>query len=220
MRVTAAALLFLASLPALAHPRVEHEFSTAVSTGSARRVIVDIPSGEVHVRNGEPGRVSISGTVSREPDRSRNSPAEQRIVDDSSAAMAVRGDDVTIFRAFGPNARSWRAETFSSWNVIVEVPAGMHVDVRTRYGVVEVEGTFGDIDVDLRAGEIGLRIPRPGVRELRASCLAGEVRTDLGDEVITRQGLLPGKTRYENAAGTSSVNLHTSFGGIHVDLID
>ena len=218
MRNAALLLLLLVTTAALAGPRVEHELSAVVPTGSARRVVVDIPAGEVIVRNGAPGRIAVTGTVSREPDSLRSRDAEQRIVDDSSVAITVKGEDLKIRRAFGPNAKSWRSETFSDWHVTVEVPPGMHVDIRTRYGAIDVKGTFGDIDVDLTAGEVDVRVPRSTVRELRASCLAGEVHTDLGDEVIRREGLFPGKTRFVNEAGTALLNLHTTFGEVRVDL--
>ena len=219
MRNAATLLLFLLLLPATAFAgRVERELSAAALAGSARRVIVDIPAGKIRVRNGAPGRISVSGVVSRQPDGPRSRDAEQRIVDDSGLAMSVRGENMTIRRTFGPNAKSWRAGTFSDWDVTVEVPPGLHVDIRTRYGAVDVKGTFGDIDVDLTAGEVDVEVPRSIVRELRASCLAGEVHTDLGDEVVRREGLFPGKTRYVNAAGTTLLNLHTTFGEVKVDL--
>ena len=215
---TAALLLFAAACPALATARVEHRFAAAAPAGSVRRVVVEIPAGEVHVRNGAIGQLSVSGTVSRDPDGARSRDAEQRIVDDSSVAIAVKGEKATIRRAFGPNAQSWRAEKFSEWSVTVEVPAGMAVEVRTRYGVVKVEGTFGDIDVDLTAGAVDVRVPRTMVRRLRASCLAGQVRADLGDRVMKAEGLFAGKTRFENPSGSALLSLHTTFGEIDVAL--
>lgn len=214
------ALAFLLSLasPAFAEVRVVHDIRASGSIGQARRAVIDIPAGEVRVRNGAPGRITVDGVVSRDPDGPRSRAEEQRIVDDIGVAIVARGSEVIVRRQFGPNARSWRAETFTSYDVTIEVPTGMAVDVRTRYGDVEIEGTFGDVDVDLRAGEIDVRVPRSTVRELRASCVAGEVRTNLGDEIITREGLFPGKTRYVNANGTAFINVHTTFGEVRVEL--
>ncbi|GAC1437201.1 MAG: hypothetical protein NVSMB68_09120 [Thermoanaerobaculia bacterium] len=38
----------------------------------------------------------------------------------------------------------------TTYHVTVEVPRGMDVEVGTHYGDVSIEGSFGDIDVDLR----------------------------------------------------------------------
>lgn len=217
MRYLTSLLLVLVALPALAD-RVRHEIRETASIGQARRAVIDIPAGELRIRNGAAGRIAVNGAVSRDPDGPRSRAEEQRIVDDSGVAIVTRGSEVVVRRQFGPNARSWRAETFSSYEISIEIPAGMAVDIRTRYGDVEVEGTFGDLDIDLRAGEIDVRVPRATVRELRASCRIGEVRTNLGDEIITREGVFPGRTRFVNPSGTAFVNVHTTVGEVRVEL--
>jgi len=71
---------------------------------------------------------------------------------------------------------------------------------------------------DMRAGEVNLRVPRAKVRELNASCRVGEVRTNLGTEVVTREGLFPGRTHFFNAAGKAHVNAHVTAGEVDVTL--
>jgi len=214
--LTAAALLALAA-PAFADATVVHSFSSALPRGAIRRVIVDIPAGEITIRNGAADRIRLSGSVEREYDDYRSRQEAQRVVDDAAAEIFVHGDEALIRRTFGPNAKGWRVRN-SGLRLTVEVPRGIDVDIETRYGDLTIEGDFGDIDADLRAGEIHMRMPRASVRDLTASVRVGEVHADFGDQREDREGLFPGSTHFFNAGGRSRVNVHTTFGELHITL--
>src|SRR6185369_5410281 len=104
------------------------------------------------VRNGSGDRIAISGWVTRDPDSERSRAKEQRIANDSSVEIQVNRDEAVVRRQFGPQAGGWRAGMFTQYHVKIEVPAGTSVDVQTHFGDLSVEGSFGDIDIDLRAG--------------------------------------------------------------------
>ena len=218
MRALATAAALLAALPAFADREVVHHINTSASANAVKRVIIDIPAGEITIRNGSAGRIAIDGVVRRGYNGSEEREEMQRLVDDVSVAIQVRGDEATIFRTFGPNARGWRARNSTPEEMTIEVPAGIDVDMDTKYGEVRMDGSFGDVDISLRAGEITLRLPRAEVRSLTASCLAGEVHTNLGDRVIDREGLFPGKTHFENSSGRSHVSVHVTAGEVRVTL--
>ncbi len=219
MRKTTLALIFLlaTALPAAAE-QVRHTFQSSVARGDVQRVIIDVPAADVGIRNGAGDKLAVSGWVSRDPDSDRNRDKEQRIVDDTSVVIEVKNGEATVRRQFGPQAQSWRAGMFSNYHVTVEVPRGLNIDVQTRYGDVTIEGSFGDIDVDLRAGDIDVRIPKKDVRQLNASARIGDVRTRIGDEIVQREGVFPGKTRYANPEGRTIVNVHVTAGDVNVDL--
>jgi len=219
MRTTlVVAALSLAAVTASAEPRVRHSFETSIPRGTVQRVVVDIPTGDIHIRNGVADRLAVSGFVMREPDGPSSREREQRIVDDTSVEIYASNNEAVVRRRFGPEADSWRGGMFSDYRVTIEVPPGLAIELQTRYGDVSVEGSFGDIDIDLRAGEIDLRIPQRDVRQLIASCRVGEVHTKIGDQIIEREGLFPGKTRYSNPAGKSIVNVHVTAGEIRATL--
>jgi hypothetical protein len=214
--VTAAALLV--SLPVFADREVVHHINNSVPGSTVKRVVVDIPAGEITIRNGVSNRIAVDGVVRRNYNGSDDREPMQRLVDDVGVAIQVRGEEATIYRTFGPNARGWRARNSTPEEITIEVPAGLDVALETKYGEVRMDGSFGDVDVSLRAGEIQLRMPRAEVRSLNASCLAGEVHTNLGDRVIDREGLFPGRTHFENSSGKSHENVHVTAGEVRVTL--
>ncbi len=214
--VAAATLL---AFPAAADEEVTHPFSTSISRSGIRRVIVDIPAGEVALRNGSSDRISVAGEVRREYDGYREREKQQRIVDDVGAEIFTNGDEALIRRRYGPNASGWSARNWhSNYRITVEVPRGMDVDVETRYGELTFEGDFGNLNADLRAGEIHMRVPRASVRELNASVRIGEVHTDFGVDREDHEGIFPGSTHFINAGGRSRINVHTTVGELHITL--
>jgi hypothetical protein len=204
---------------AFADEEVTHPFFTSIAKGGIRRVIVDIPSGEVQLRNGTGDRIAISGVVRREYDGYRQREKEQAIADDISAEIFTNGDEALIRRRYGNKAQSWSAKSWhTNYRITVEVPRGMDVDIETKYGELSVEGEFGNLNADLRAGEIHMRLPRASVRELNASVRVGEVHTDFGIDREDHEGVFPGSTHFLNTGGRSRVNVHTTVGELHVTL--
>ena len=216
--VFAAALLLSASI-ALADDQVTHTFSASASRGGASRVVIDVPAGDVKIRNGAGSVIRATGFVRRSYDGNNERNKQQRIANDITVGIDVHGDEAVISRKYGPNATSWSSKSWhTTYDMSVEVPRGVDLDVRTKYGDVTLEGEFGNVDVDLTAGEIHLTVPRSAVRELYASVRVGEVHTDTGDLHEDHEGLFPGRTRFYNAAGRSTINVHTTFGEVHVTL--
>lgn len=215
----AALALALAAAGALAADEVTHSFSSSVPRGHIRRVVIDIPAGEVKLRNGPAGTIAVSGEVRRSYDGRRERPKEQRVADDISAEIYVHSDEAVVRRRYGSNAQSWSARSFhSGFDVKVEVPPGVDVSIETRYGEVDIDGTFGNVECDLRAGEIHVRTPRANVRDLSASVRVGEAHANLGDQSIQKEGLFAGGIEWNNASGKSDVRVHTTFGEVHVTL--
>ena len=213
-----AAALLLASTSAYANHEVEHTFQQGISAAGIRRVVIDIPAGDVTVRNGARDSLVITGKAKREYDGTDGKEKNQKIVDDVSAGFFVCNEEAVVRRRFGPNAQGWRAEHFTDFHVTIEVPPGTSLELQTKYGDVSLDGSFGDVVVDLRAGDVNVRTPRKIVRQLSASCRVGDVTTNLGHEIIERSGLFAGTTRWEKSDGTSRLNLHVTAGDIDVKL--
>ncbi|MEA2161918.1 MAG: hypothetical protein QOK37_45 [Thermoanaerobaculia bacterium] len=214
-----AALSLLAAGAAFADREVTHAFSTSAPRARVRRVVIDIPAGSVKIRNGAANRIAVRGEVRRRFDGYRRREREQAIANDITAEIVIDGDEAIVRRHYGPGAQSWSAKSIRSVvEITVDVPTGIDVDVSTHYGEVDIEGAFGNINSDLRAGEVHVRTPRANVRDLRASVLIGEVHTYFGDHYIENEGLFPRTAHFHNAAGRSDVSVHSTFGEVHVTL--
>jgi hypothetical protein len=92
------------------------------------------------------------------------------------------------------------------------------VEVHQKAGEVKVAGSFGDIDVKMRAGEVTINTPKRNVRELLASTSVGEVHTNLGDRLVSKQGVFPGRTHYLNEGGRSMVSVDLMAGEVDIVL--
>ena len=196
-----------------------HRFESVIPRGGVKRVVIDVPAGSFIIRNGSDEKLSVAGVVSRDYDNANEGRWAQKVVDDISVAYSVNGSEAVLRPKFGPDARSWRARRFNGIELRIDIPIGVDVVFETSAGEIDMIGDFGDIDIDLRAGEVELKMPRARVKELRASARIGEVRTHLGDEVVTREGILPGRTSFSNPTGVSHVNLHVTTGEIDVTLV-
>lgn len=197
---------------------VEHAFQKIVARGGVQRVVIDIPTGSFTIRNGSSERLALSGIASRDYDTTKERDWAQRVVNDTSVEIYVSGAEAIVRRKFGKNAQSWRAQKFTGLDLRLELPPGVDVTFDTTAGEVDLAGDFGDIDIDMTAGEIDLKVPKARVRELSASCRVGEVRTNMGQEIVTKEGVLPGRTKYFNAAGKTRINVHVTAGEIDVTL--
>ena len=215
--IFATALLLFATT-ALANHEVRHNFQQSIPADGIHRVVIEIPAGDITVRNSAGNTLAVHGHATREFDGTNPQARNQKIVDDVSAEFFVSHEEAVVRRRFGPNAQGWRASHFTDFHVTIEVPKGTSVEFATKYGDVEIDGVFGDVTVDMRAGDLNVRTPRANVRELSASCRVGDVTTNLGHEIISRSGLFPGTTRWEKSDGSSRLNLHVTAGDIDVKL--
>jgi hypothetical protein len=212
-----AAAALLAAGAAAAEDFVTHNFSSAAPLGAVRRVVIDVPAGDVNVRNGAAGRINVTGSVRRDYEDDREK--QQRVVDDISVEIYTSPTEAVVRRKLGPRAHGWSARNNSDYRVTIEVPPGVDVDFETKYGDVDIDGQFGAVLVDLRAGEIHAAFPREMVRDLTASVRVGEVHASVGDHRIDNEGVFPRAAKWTNpAGGRSSVNLHTTAGEVHVTL--
>lgn len=205
------------ALPALADREVSHSISTTAPRAGVKRVVIDIPAGEFRILNGP--EISVTGSVRRSYDGENARERVQRAIDDMSAEIVVQGSEAVIQRKLGPNARGFIARTHAAYDVTIAVPPGVDIEVRTRAGEMKFDGAFGDVDVDMNAGEIHMTTPRANVRDLSASVRVGEVHANLGDRTITSEGLFPHAAKFSNPeCARGNVNLHVTAGEVHVTL--
>ncbi len=221
-RILATALFGLVwSGALLAEGEVVRELRQTASAHGIRKVRIEIPIAEIEVLNGPASAVELTGTIRQRYDGRDEQEWATDIVESTKLLLEVRGDVVFIRRETGPEARGWRAKKSpSSIRATIHVPTGIAVDIEQSIGEVDMNGSFGDIDLSIRIGEVSIRVPKRDIRHLSASAKIGEVKTNLGDRVITKEGLFAGETYYENEGGKHDLRARVQIGEIEIDLID
>ncbi len=218
-----AAILFgmVWSVAALAEGEVVKNVKQTLPATGIRQIRIEIPIAQLEVRNGSAPAVQLTGTIRQRYSDSDDREWASEIVESTKIALEVSGDVVFLRRDAGPQSRSWRAKRSpSDIKATIEIPAGMSVDIEQSIGEIAISGSFGDIDLALRIGEVSIRVPKRDIRHLSASAKIGEVKTNLGDRVITKEGLFAGETYYENETGKRDLRVRVQIGEIEIDLTD
>lgn len=212
-------MVLLLAGSALADPKVSREIRVEASSGSIDRVIVEIGVSELEIRNGQAGSVVAHGMVKREYESSEDIKQAQAILNQSEIEIEIDGSRAIVRRKLGPDADGWRVRNQTQYTIIVEVPVGVDIEVQQKVGEITVDGMFGSIDVDLGVGEVKIRTPKRNVREVSSRVRIGENRIHTGDRIITREGVLSGKTEFFNDGGTSRLHVAVGVGEIDIELI-
>lgn len=212
-------VLALCSGTAFAHREVSRTFHTVANATGVEHVSIDISVGEVTIRSAPAPQIELSGRMERDYGGVRGRRRAQEILDDTEIEVEVRGSRATIRERLGPAARRGHARWLrSALDIRITLPAGVNLEVEQTIGELDIAGDFRDVDVDMKVGEVTVRLPKRNVRELSARATIGEVHTDVGDRIFSRDGLFAGRTRYVNAAGTGVVDVRLKVGEVEVSL--
>jgi hypothetical protein len=213
------AVTAIMAVPLSAVEPASHDFRTSVPASGVLRLEVDMPASDLVIQNGPAETIEVFGRVTRAYRFHKEKARAQQIVDASSVRVDLKGSRAILRRQFGPGAKGRSAQGGNTqFRVTVRVPAGTHVEVHQKAGDVKVAGSFGDIDVKMRAGDVSISTPKRNVRELLATTSVGEVNTNLGDRMVSKQGVFPGRTHYLNEGGRSMVSVDLMAGEVDIVL--
>jgi hypothetical protein len=215
------ALLLMVPVIALAQPAptAVHKFQSSVPLGTIDRVILEVSVAQVDLRNSTDGTIALSGEVRREYDDARALAAAQKIVDASDVVITMRGSAAVIERRFGKDASSRSARGHrTKFDIHLTVPSSVAVEVRQKVGDIDVSGEFGDLFIDVSVGDVRIALPKRSIKELIAKATIGEVSTNLGDRIVTREGIFAGRTHYLNEGGHATLNVTVGVGDVAIDL--
>lgn len=213
-----ASLVLAIAAPLLAGGEAGKELRFS-SPGQIREVRIDIPIAEIGIVNSDSERFELRGSV-----RQRYSGRDERawaeaIVAATNIVVEVRGDHAFVRRELGPEADTWKAKKSPAQvRAVLYIPHGASIEVDQSIGELDIEGDFGDLDVEVKIGEVRIRVPKSNVQRLTASVRIGEVKTDLGDRTITKEGLFAGETYYENETGKFDVRVRLQIGEVEIEL--
>jgi hypothetical protein len=212
-------LLAASSLPAAGAQEVSHPILLSVPRGDSLRLVVDVPVGELEIANSAGNKIEVSGTVTRQYGKPSEIAEAQRIADVTGITIDRVGSRAVVRRQFGPsaNTRSGRGSK-THFALKIAIPPGMHLEVHQSAGDVTLAGTFGDMLVRMRVGNVTVKVPKRSVREVIAGARIGAAVADLGDRVVSKEGLLSGKLDYLNEGGSALLDVAVSIGDINIQL--
>lgn len=216
MKIVLASLMFVAGLAEGAV--VTHEVTKEVPANEILRVVVDVPTAALTIRNSNEKTLRVVGTYSK-PYRGEKSAEAQAVVDEADLQIDLSGPRATISRNLKGRAAGFMSRRSLDLKLEIFAPPHVHVDVKQRSGNVEIDGSFRDLDVKLSSGDVAVRTPKRNVRELTATSRVGEVNTNVGDRTVSRQGVMAGPTFFINDDGASSVKVAVRFGRVDIELL-
>jgi hypothetical protein len=218
VRLISVLLLIVAAAAHGATNTATHAFETATEARGVLRVILELPAGEVKIVNGPANRISIRGTATKEYRKEKEAARAQRVADATSMNVAIHGSRAVLTPQFDRRIERGRRDRDTVMKLEIAVPKNVHLEVRQKVGELDVDGDFGDITVGMRVGEVTIRVPKRSVRELNARTRIGEVRTNMGDRVVTREGFFPLGTEFFNEGGHALLKVALGIGEIRIDL--
>jgi hypothetical protein len=202
---------------ARADKTVTHAFNDSMPADGIRSLVIEIPVGEIKVRNSATNDIVVEGIAQRDYRKDKAQEQAQKSVNDSSVKIRVRGNEARLVRKYGPAARG-REQRHVSYKLTVSVPRGMQLQVLQDVGELDIAGVYGDMDVELDVGEVKIKTPKSNIRELSAKSTIGEVKTNLGDRIVEKEGLFAGRTHYLNEGGRNLLTVDVNVGEVAIDL--
>lgn len=218
--ILSAAVAAIVAIPGWADERVSRTSTIAWSGEGVKRVEVEVPPSEIHIRTAPIDRVQVE--VEYRIERGNDDQEWLDSVLDGLSIEAVRKDTRLILR----DKREGAARTSKAKRRDIEskitltLPEWTSVELRQTAGEVALNGSLGNVLVSMKAGEIRMKGSAADVRRLKARARVGEVRTEIGSRKESREGLFAGAAVWDNPSSeaSSTIELLVTFGEISVNL--
>lgn len=193
------------------------EIQHSIPSGNVARVTIDVPVGTLQIVNSRGPNVTVTGAIERDFHTGRGERKANEILAASDVELSLRGKSAVI----RPRVNAgWGAGRANEYHLVVSVPRNVDLYIEQGVGELKMEGSFGNVDAALSVGDIEIRMPRSEVRELNAAASVGEVKSNLGDRVVTAEGFFAGSTHYLNERGHSTVRVRLRVGDAHIELTE
>ena len=215
---TLATLLFSGTLAAA--ERVEHPVHATADASMVTNIVIEIPASSLVITTHADRNVVADGLAIRSFRGEKNRAKTESLVREAGLSMTRRGRTLYIERDLGRGGRFWNSPNATQFELALQIPAGMPVELRQNAGEIDLDGDFGDLDVRLGAGDVSLRMPERLLGQLDAATTVGELTTDLGTRIVEKSGVMAGSTTFISPHGGSNVRLRVRAGTIDVQLTE
>lgn len=190
---------------------IMRSFSQQIPVGDAAEIALDFPVGEVTVEAWDNPQVNLEVKVAC---NKRTSRCEE-------AAKAVR----LVYNTSGDRLRvevkNWpKMASGKGLHVIAKVNVPRNLPLWTDLGVGEltVEGTAGDLTVDLGVGEVNITLPKDAIRSVDLDTGIGEADLSAAGRHYESAGIMARQLTWNKGTGNARVKVDCGVGEIDVNL--
>jgi hypothetical protein len=216
MRKIAAFIIFLAaallaSIPAAA-TEVVRSFRQQLPTGTADRIHLDFPVGEVRVEGWDNRQVDLDVQIAcdhQNTERCRATAKRLRLVYNTDQGQ------LEIKIADWPSLGAVRGLHVIA---ILRVPRSLPLRADLGVGKLSINGTTGNLTADLGVGEVRVTLPKEAVASARVDTGVGDANLIAGGRHYESSGLVARKIFWDKGTGHARVKVDCGVGEIHVTL--
>lgn len=206
--ILAAALLWV--VPASAD-EIVRSFRQQIPVGTADRVVLDFPVGEVLVEGGEGSQVDLDVKIAcdRPTNRCEEAAKKLRLVYDNS------GGNVKV------EVKDWpKLSGTKGLRVIanVRMPRDLALTADLGVGELQVRGVQGSVQADLGVGEVDINLSKESFGNVSLDTGVGEASLVVAGRRYSSSGLVARELHWNKGTGSSDITVDCGVGEINVRL--
>lgn len=201
--------LLLAVVPVGAS-EIVRSFKQQIPVGDADEIALDFPVGEVTVEAWDNPQVNLEVKIACNKKTSRC----------EEAAKALRLVYNTSGNRLRVEVKNWPKMAGKSLHVIAKVNVPRDLPLWTDLGVGEltVQGTEGDLTLDVGVGEVNVTLPKDAIRSVDLDTGIGEANLSAAGRHYESAGLMARQLTWHEGKGNAHVKVDCGVGEIGVSL--
>lgn len=211
MTLTVATAALLSTLPASADSDVVvRRFDKQLAVGDAKRVLVDVPVGEVIVEGTNDSQVRLEVSLECERKEGECAQLAKRV----RVVYSTEDDELTLRIKEWPKTRNKGLQA----RVRVLVPRALPLGADLGVGELRIEGMAADVRADLGVGELNITMPESAVATVDADTGVGDANLRAGGRRYQSSGLIAKEINWSKGPGKAHIEADCGVGEISIAL--
>jgi hypothetical protein len=190
---------------------VVRSFRQQIPVGSAARIHLDFPVGEVHVEGWDGRQVDLDVQIlcNHASGRCENAAKALRLVYNTAGGqLEVRIKD-------WPH---WGGTKGLNVRATLRVPRNLPLQTKLGVGSLTIQGIAADVTADLGVGEVHVTLPKESIGSAAIDTGIGEASLVAGGRRYSSEGLFTRTIHWDQGTGHARVKVDCGVGEIHVTL--
>ena len=229
----AVAALFLVLTAAPARAGTTRNLNGDYAVGSARRLVLGVPFGEIRLRGTDDSRVVVRVRGECDDDDGEKFLEGLRLESSNrGGTLKVQLEGAKIHGRWDSDHnddddsddrrnrrhRDRDPDGDSHLTVIVDVPRALQVNLNMGAGEVNVEGLRRDLSIDLGAGSVSVRMMERHVGSVDVNMAIGETKIHQGGRSREYTRVLGGPVHWREGKGDAGIDVNIGAGEVDVSL--